>query len=223
MGKGEGRKGRPSGARDTAYEARRRALIDKLSARLSAVDAMHASYRELAESAGESVSTLQHYFGKRDDIITAILREARVAAEPYLAHMRDPQGPFEASVTEALRFTRLGFEQFGLGNLFAIGLSEGVRRSALGPIFVNEVLEPSIEALSQRLATHQARGDMIASVDPRAAAIGLLAPLILVFLHQHELLGQQSHPLDIDRFLDQHADTFVRGHRASGDSGAGSA
>jgi AcrR family transcriptional regulator len=185
-------------------------MLDKLNARLTTRDAMHASYRELAEAAGVSLSTLQHYFGKRVDIVAAVFADARERAEPFLAELRKPKASFAESVHDALAFTRVGMEHFGLSSLFAMGLSEGLRHSVLGPHFVSDVLEISIEAIAARLAAHQAAGQMRGDVDPRAAAIQLLSPLLFAFLHQKELGGEAQWPLDMDRFLADLADGAIR-------------
>lgn len=183
-------------------------------ARLTAPGAMHASYRELAEAAGVSISTLQHYFGKRTDIVLAALEEARAGAEPYLAHMRTPAGAFADSIAEALAFLRAGLERFGLAALHAMGLAEGLRHGTIGPAFVDAVLEMSIDAVAARLAEHKRRGEMAAAADPRHAAIQLIAPLLLTVLHQNDLGGAARHAIDMDRFTAGHAAAFVRAHRA---------
>jgi len=206
---------RPRGARSEGYEARRREILKRLTIRLSQQDAMHASYRDLAEAAGVSISTLQHYFGRRADIVTAVLEEARAGAAPHLAHMREPAGEFNASVHEALGFLRVGFERFGLDDLYSLGFAEGLRNREIGPVFVDQVLEPSVSAVAERLAEHQRRGEMRADEDPRMAALLLIAPLILVFLHQKDLGGARKYPADIDALLGMHAKSFVRAHRSA--------
>jgi AcrR family transcriptional regulator len=187
-------------------------MLAKMAARLSVIDSMHASYRDLAEAAGASISTLQHYFGKRTDIVAAILADARDRAAPMLAQLQQPSGHLEQSIRDALAFIRIGFEQFGLSGLFAMGLSEGLRHSVIGPRFVADVLEISIDAVAVRLAAHQDRGEMRRDTDARAAAIRLLSPLIVAYLHQKELGGEKDWPLDLDSFVDAHAETFVRAH-----------
>jgi AcrR family transcriptional regulator len=174
---------------------------------------MHASYRDLAEAAKVSVSTLQHYFGRRADIITAVLMEARAQAAPYLAHMSQPSGSFEVSIRDALAYFRLGFERFGLDDLHALGLAEGLRNREIGPVFVEQVLEPSLKAVTERLGEHQKRGEMRPDEEPRLAALFLLSPLILLFLHQKDLGGTRNYPVDLDAMLALHARAFVTAHQ----------
>jgi hypothetical protein len=49
-------------------------------------------------------------------------------------------------------------------------------------------------------------------VDTRHAALALLSPVILALLHQAELGGAKDHPLDVDRFLSDHAAAFARAY-----------
>lgn len=205
--------GRPGGTRNHDHEARRAEILQRLAQRLAMRDAMHASYRELAAAAGVSISTLQHYFGRRADIVAAILQDAENHAAEHFEQVREPAGSFRESVGAALAYIRLGFERFGVGDIHALGLVEGVRNGAVGPIFVDSVLEPSIDALAARLAAHQLRGEMQASVEPRHAALMLLAPVVFIMLHQHELGGAARHPADMDRFFDDHLNAFVKAHR----------
>jgi AcrR family transcriptional regulator len=207
--------GRPAGSRSRDHDARREEILARIAARLAQPDAMHASYRDLAVAGGVSISTLQHYFGRRADIVAAVLRQAQHNAVPYLKEARQPQGDFSQSVNEFLANLRLGFEQFGLGELHALGLVEGLGNTVSGPVMVDAVLEPTIAALTARLADHQSAGEMRDDSDARHAALMLLSPMILLLLHQRELGGAAAYPADLDRFVGEHAAAFVRAHRRS--------
>lgn len=204
--------GRPSGARSRDHDARRSEILQRMAQRLSQPDAMHASYRELVAAAGVSISTLQHYFGRREDIVAAVLQQAQQNAVPHFAHVRRTTGTFRESILDFLAYFRLGFERFGVGDVYALGFVEGLRSSALGPIMVDAILEPSTDALAARLSEHQRRGEMRADSDPRHAALMLLAPGLLLMLHQRELGGSARHPADLDRFFAEHAEAFLRAH-----------
>ena len=159
--------GRPAGARDASYEARRGRLLERILARLMTREALHASYRDLAQSSGASISTLQHYFGARADVVVAALHEAN----------RRPDSPNCSNPTR----------------------KDGVDK----------------DGADGRLA-HQKRGEMRRDCQARAGALILLSPLILAYLHQYELGGAAGAPLDMDRFLDQHCEAFVRAHADRG-------
>jgi AcrR family transcriptional regulator len=208
--------GRPSGTRSKTHDARRREITARLTERLALPGAMHASYRDLVAASGESISTLQHYFGRRENILLAVLEESRSQADPYLDYARTPLSDFHASVRDVVDHLRVGYEQFGLGDIFAIGFVEGIRNAAIGPSMVHQLLEPAIDAVAQRLSIHQSRGDMRDDVLARHAAVLLLSPVIVIMLHQRDLGGRQSHPADMDRFIDDHVASFVRAHAAAG-------
>jgi len=206
--------GRPSGTRSKQHEARRREIIARLASRLAQPGAMHASFRDLAAASGESISTLQHYFGRRSDILTAIFAESGRMGAPHLDRTRSPVEGFAESVRDLVDYARMGFEQFGVGDIYAIALVEGIRNAEVAPAVLNDLLDPSIDAIAARLASHQERGEMRPDMVPRHAAVMLLSPIILTMLHQHDLGGRVTNPIDMDRFIDDHVASFVRAHAA---------
>lgn len=203
---------RTAGARNHDHEARRRELLNRMRARLSEVGASRASWRELAAAAGVGLSTLAHHFGKREDVVRAILLANGEEGRAPLAVLAEPSGPFAPSVRDALDHLALGL-RFGVGEMLALGLIEGLRQPGLGPAFVDASLEPVIHAAAARLRAHQERGEMRAA-DPRVAALALVSPVILADLHQVQLGGAMGHPLAMADLLDQHAGAFVRAYRA---------
>jgi AcrR family transcriptional regulator len=200
---------RKQGTRNLAYDERRGALIDRLRKRLGDRDAGLASWRELAAAAEVSLSTLTHYFGRREDVVRAIMEDDFQRGAQPLATMAQPSGPFAQSIADALRHMAEGFRYGGLGAMFATGLIEGLRHPGLGPAFLDNALEPTIVAAEARLFAHMAAGEM-RKVDPRGPALALIAPVLLAFLHQAELGGADRRPMELDAFLAEHAGAFVR-------------
>lgn len=185
-------------------------MIDRMRARLGQRGAARASWRELAAAAEVSLATLSHHFGKRDDVIRAILEANGTDGEEPLAVLASPDGDFPHSTTSALRHLATGL-RLGVGEMLAVGLIEGLRQPGLGEVFVDASLEPIIAALAARLAEHQARGQM-RTANPRIAAIQLVAPLVLADLHQQQLGGAARHPLSMDELVSQIADSFVHAY-----------
>lgn len=202
---------RKAGARNHDHETRRRELLDRMRARLGEVGATRASWRELAAAAGVGLATLNHYFGKREAVVRAILEANGEAGRAPLAVLATPLGPFATSVRHALDHLALGLQRFGVGEMLALGLIEGLRQPGLGPAFVDASLEPVIQAAAARLRAHQEAGEMRAA-DPRVAALALVAPVILADLHQVQLGGSADHPLAMSDLLDQHTEAFVRAY-----------
>jgi AcrR family transcriptional regulator len=199
---------RPKGTPGALHQERRAALLAAIRTRLVEPNRSPASLRELAAAAGVTIPTLRHYFGKRDDLIEALLVELGREGEAHVARVAHAELPFHASITDYVAYVRLGF-RYGLAEVHTLGLREGLRQDRLGPAYLNTILEPTIASLETRLRLHQEKGDMRVS-DTRTAALQLLSPLVIVFLHQNELCGDRVRPLDIDAFCADHVDNFVR-------------
>lgn len=167
-----------------------------------------ASYAELAKAAGVSLATLRHYFGDRDAAVAAILQIHGSLAEPHLQMIRQPLDDFAASVSQAVEYIAEGLDQPLVAQLHATGIAEGLAHPDTGPAYLNEVLEPTILALEDRLAHHMVRGQM-RHVDARAAALMLISPLILAHLHQHWLGGTGTRPLSETDYRQVVTDAFV--------------
>jgi AcrR family transcriptional regulator len=200
---------RKQGARNAGYEERRAELVERLRERLDQKEGPPPSWRELAGAAGVSLSTLSHYFGRREDVLRAVMEHDRTSGAEPLAVMAEPSGPFAESIADALRHIADGFRFGGLGALFARGLVEGLRHDTVGPAFLQSALEPTLAAVESRLRVHMERGEM-RDGDPRGPALALTSPVLLAFLHQEALGGTGVRPLDIDLFLLEHAAAFVR-------------
>lgn len=211
---------RAKGARNAGFERQRAALADLLRRRLADGAAPRPSFRELAAAAGVAVATLRHYFGDREGLVREVLALHSSGAEPHLAFLRQPQSPFEASVAAACAYIALGLRQRVVGELHTLGLAEGLGRPAVGASYLTEVLEPMLGAVEGRLHAHIARGDM-RCVDPRAAALSLVSPVVLAHLHQFALGGCATQPLDLDAFVREHAAAFVRAYAAPSEPGDG--
>lgn len=207
---------RAKGSRNSGFDAQRALLAERLRVRLADGSAPRPSFRELAAAAGVSVATLRHYFRNREQLVREVLEIHAPGAERHLAFLRQPQSPFDVSITAVCAYLALGLKQPVVGQLHAIGLSEGLGRPPLGQPYLTEILEPIIEAVEVRLAAHMAQGDM-RPVDPRTAALSLLSPVILAHLHQFALGGCDTRPLDLDSFLRDHCAGFVRAYGAAPD------
>jgi AcrR family transcriptional regulator len=168
--------------------------------------------RELAHSASVSVPTLRHYFGRREDLVLALLIDIGVQGAPHLEFARDAHEPFAESIHSYMRYCASGFS-FGLDEIHTLGLREGLRHSRIGPGYLEALLEPTLQSIEDRLAVHQGRGEMRQS-NLRYAALSLLSPLLFAFLHQNELCGVTIRPFDIDGFVAEHSSAFIRAYAA---------
>ncbi len=208
--------GRTRGAKAADHETRRAALLGAMLQRLVAPDLPPPSLRELAAAAGVTLPTLAHHFGRREDIVAALLAELGRQGAPYLAAAARADLPFAAGVAALLALVADGLAEGGVAALHVLGLREGLRQARIGPAYVEAILEPTLAAAEARLAQYIARGEMIAA-DPRHAAIALISPLLIAVLHQQELGGAAVRCLDLPALARDHAAAFVRAYgRAAG-------
>ena len=207
---------RTKGARNEGFGQRRAALIAALRERLRAPGPA-PSMRELAGAAGVTVPTLRHYFADRDGVLRAVMEdELEDGSKPGgpLEVAATPSGPFAASVRDLLRHADDGFAYGGLTDSHAMSLAEGARSDAVATDYLRLALDPTVDAFAARLRAHQERGEMRADVDPRAAAVQLLSPLLVARLHQDRFGGRDASPIDLAAMLDQQAEAFARGYVA---------
>ncbi len=57
----------------------------------------------------------------------------------------------------------------------------------------------------------KATGEFRAELDTRAAARVALAPVVWALIHLHSLHGCEATEVDLDTFLEEHVDIFLRG------------
>lgn len=201
---------RTPGARNADYEATRAALAAAIGKRLIQAGGPGASFRELAESADVSVPTLRHYFTDREGALAAAIDALGASGAPWLALTRNPGPlPVRDSLSQWSTMFVAGWRMFGVGAMQAAGLAAGLGSERLGPAYLEGLLEPVQQALEARVAVHIERGEL-RDAPPRLVALQLLAPLVLVLLHQAELGGERCRPLDVEAFLPAHLDAFLR-------------
>lgn len=179
---------------------------------LSSPAGRSASWRDLAAACQVSVSTMNHYFSSRGELVAAIIRHAEQEGAPYLVMAGKPSGDFSASIGDLVNMISRGFEH-GVLPLQIIGLAEGFADKQTAEAYLGHHLEPVLSAIAARLVAHMDAGVMRRS-DARFAAFQLLSPLLVAHLHQNALGGSHSYPMPIVDFLEHHAHAFVQGHAA---------
>jgi hypothetical protein len=79
-----------------------------------------------------------------------------------------------------------------------------------GPAYLQELLEPFLQAAEQLLVELVRRG-RLKPLEPRGAALALLAPILFALIHQDHLGGRGQRPLDVTAFARSHAAMILRG------------
>lgn len=201
---------RKKGSLNADFDAARAGLVARLRAALLGSEPP-SSYRALAKAAGVTIPTLRHYFADREGVYAAVFADCHAGGQSELDTAATPSGPFPESIRDLVRHFADGFRYGGLTELHAVGLAEGFGNRRVAAAFLGEVFEPTLAATQVRLEAHVARGEM-RPTDARHAALRLVGPILLAFLHQHALGGSAGYPLDLDAFAADHAAAFVAAH-----------
>jgi AcrR family transcriptional regulator len=202
--------GRRAGSRNANYEVTRATLLTQLRKVLAAPGGLRLSDRELAVQVAVEPGTLRHYFGDRDGIIQALFIHDHGVGIPALEMVANgPLGPLYDSLRGTLEYIHQGFKFGGLADVHVVGLGAGLSNKSHGMHYVNELLEPTLACVEARITRHQANGSL-SKGSARHAALQLVCPALMVFLHQYALGGDSCRPLDISAFLDQLATDFIK-------------
>ncbi|MEO1601414.1 MAG: TetR/AcrR family transcriptional regulator [Pseudomonadota bacterium] len=197
---------RTKGSENKDSGERKRRILNGIWKAMRAANGKPLSWREMAVAGGVGPATLAHHFGKRDDVVEAILIAKREEGIEALSTLATPSSEdVETSLRDALDHMIVGLTQFDVGDLVGIGFAEGMYHERIGPAFVTQGLEPILMNVEQRLKTHQKAGAVAHDVDIRAAAIMLVSPVLLTFTHQRPLGGAAIVPTDLTALAHQSA------------------
>lgn len=201
---------RTRGSRNVGYEEQKTTLARSVRQALMADEGIHASLRELAATAKTSVATLKHYFGDRQGLLQAVMEVQRADSAPFLAMAAQARpGDVRASLLQFLTGFAGAWTKFSVGKMISSTLAVGLGTRALGPSYVNHVLEPMLQTGESFLRQHQERGELVID-DVRHASLMFLSPAVFALLHQDSLSGVKCRPLDLPRFFETHVDAFLR-------------
>lgn len=203
---------RTVGARNADYDEQRLALARKVSDRMMEPGGLFASLRDFAAAAGTSVATLKHYFGDRDGLMAAVMESRHLDAAPYLARASAAvPGDVRASLERYLAGLSAAWFKFKVGLIQSSALAAGLAAPALGPAYVNHILEPLLGTVELMLRRHVERGELPA-LETRYAALQFLSPVVLALLHQDSLSGASCRPLELEDFFKHHVEAFLRAY-----------
>ena len=203
--------GRRAGSRNLDYDWTRSRIVANLVRFVLSTERSNLSFREFAQAAGVSPSTLRHYFPGREQVVEAVLAGIQELGLRYVAEGSSAdRGPAPVALRWFLGYLAEGWAR-GLGRAHVLGLVEGLGEPAVGPAYLRNLLEPSLQSAEARVALHVARGEL-GPCDVRQAAIALVAPVLLALLHQQALGGGGVRHLDVEAFVDEHVRRFLRAY-----------
>ena len=202
---------RTYGAKNADHEAKRQKMVALIAPVIMRAAPERPSLREMAKAAGVSVNNLRHYFGTREGVLEAVFEAMGVAGEPYMTRaLRFTDLPVATGLHTLLSELTAAWTPEQLGGLHRSGISEGLGSEALGPSYLEHLLEPTISIVEQMLEVWHARKE-IEYRDVRVAAMSLLSPLLLALIHQRGLGGCDARPIDFESFIDELVERWLGG------------
>jgi len=205
---------RPKGARNADHAETRTRLLALVRKRLLSPGGARASFRELASAAGVSPATLRHYFVDREDLVAKTFEALHAEGAPFILEAAtSPRGRVDESLAWFVQGLLYAWRNSGVGAAHGLGLAAGLGDPTLGPSYVTELLEPTLQAAEARLGLHAASGELEVG-DAREAALVLVSPIVLALLHQEGLAGRQCRPLDVETFARAHVKRFIASYAA---------
>jgi len=203
---------RPEGKKNEDYDIKRERLLDLLYVHMMKQEFREfPSFRTVSQLLDVTPPTLKHYFGDREGLIKSFMEFIDKRGDPFIQKAAVPSGKADYSIREVLHFIASGFEFGPVAHIHQFGLANGLGDSEIGPAYLNYIFEPLLQALEKRISSHQEAGEIV-SVEPRIAALALISPLFMVMMHQKKLGGCNVRPIDLNDFIHQHADAFMRAY-----------
>ena len=201
---------RTKGSRNAGYDERRLALARKVRTALMKDDGLRTSMRSLAEVAGTSVATLKHYFDDREGVMVAVMESMRIDGAPHMARASLPASTdVRESLLLLLQRVRTAWVEFRVGRMQTSMMAEGLSTKALGPAYVDLMLEPFLQ-VGEAFLRRAVDSGALPTCDVRQANLMLMSPVVLALMHQDSLSGASCRPLDLDTFVTAHVEAFLR-------------
>jgi AcrR family transcriptional regulator len=187
---------RPLGRRNPDYEEKKDRLISDLTDFVLRSELTRPSFRQMAMAGAVAEPTLRHYFGDRETVAGEILRLLGERASPLMAAVGQSGAPTaQDAIASYMQLSQAGVAHGAFARAHAFGLVEGVADERVGRAYLEELLEPSLQALESRLSPFLAQD--ASRADKRAAALMMFAPMLLAVIHQQLLGGAESAPIDL--------------------------
>ena len=165
---------------------------------------------DIASRAGITKGTIYLYFGSKEDLFVATLREMTdPALENLTALMTAPKGPAIDILRENLAFAAdLMVSDRRRRDVLRILMAEGARFPTLVDRWHADAVAPCCAAFQSVIDYGVARGEFRASAARDFPQL-ILAPIILA--NNWLIMFDERHPLDIRRFFDVALDVLVHG------------
>jgi AcrR family transcriptional regulator len=206
--------------RQRRKEARPQELLDAALALFAEKGFAATRAEEVAARAGVSKGTLYLYYPSKEELLKAVIRENLGL---LIAEGQELVSAYEGSTAELLMvlmdtwWNRVG--NTPAAAIHKIIVSEVRNFPEIGAFYTGEVILPAERLMSTAVQRGIDRGEF-RRVPVREVALGLLAPVIFLSLHQHSIgvACPFGDTMDPRRVVATHIDMVLRGLQRRGDN-----
>lgn len=158
------------------------------------------SLRQFAIKAGVSEPTLRHYFNDRQGVVIAIIGYFAEGARDWLARSAEPAATVKDAIGGYADLAMEGADTDIFAQAHAFALVESIHDPVVARAYLDRIIEPSLQAIEQRLAPAV---DLTGQSPDRVrhAALALYGTVLIAVLHQRLLRGSEARPLDMAGFF----------------------
>ena len=192
---------RPSGARNHDFRQKRQALIDRLTEYVLREGVELPSFRQMAEAAKISESTLRHYFSNRSGVIVALLENIHERMQGMEQAIGRPEQTGAVAIKEYLALVEGYMKTPWVYRAYAFGMREGFSSQMARKAFLETMVQPFIKAASDRIKLSE--GGPSDDDEAETAGTLLLSTALYIVVHQFVLNGREHAPMDIENYLDR--------------------
>ncbi len=167
---------------------------------------------EIAARAGVTKGTVYLYYRSKEELFRAAVEESIVPSLSLGEQLLAEEATSAAALFRTLIATWWDFMSApplsGIPKLIA---AEAVNFPSVATYFSEQVQQRGRRLFERVLERGKATGEFRRDLDVRAAARVALAPVVWALIHLHSLHGCDTTEVDLDTFLEEHVDIFLRG------------
>lgn len=175
-----------------------------------------AKLDEIAARAGVSKGALYLYFETKQDLFTAVVRDAIIPnLDAVEAMARTADVPF--AMLARMLLTRIGdlMSTSSLGAVAKMVIAESRNFPDLARVWHDEVVLKALSIVGMVVERAQVRGELKAG-DPRHIAFSVVGPMLMGALWNETFTPVGAQPVDLRALAQQHIDTVLTGLLAEG-------
>lgn len=171
---------------------------------------------DIARRAGVTKGTVYLYYRSKEELFRAAVEESIVPSLSLGEQLLEEQATSAAALFRALIATWWDFMSApplsGIPKLIA---AEAVNFPSVATFFSEQVQQRGRRLFERVLERGVESGEFRAGLDTRSAARVALAPVVWALIHLHSLHACDRSEVDLETFLEQHVEIFLRGIAAA--------